>query len=259
MNSVQRIEVNGQTPRVDDLPFPALLNYGHFTTMQIRNGAVRGLDLHLTRLDTSTRELFDTDLDRERVRDHIRHALADVQDASVRTVVFRPDDDSDPSILVAVSPPADAPRTPQRLMSVQHQRGMAHIKHLGAFAQIHYRRQAQRAGFDEALFTTESGNVSEGSITNIGFFDGPTLVWPDAPALPGITLLAINQALAAQGLTSERRTVHLDDVPTFDTVFLTNSQGISPVAQLNTHPCPLDPTLITKVTALYESTPWTKI
>src|ERR1700723_2119708 len=46
----------------------------------------------------------------------------------------------------------------------------------------------QRAGFDEALLTGPDGLISEGSITNLGCFDGTAVVWPAAAMLPGITM-----------------------------------------------------------------------
>src|SRR5690606_40286207 len=50
-------------------------NHGHFTTMQVRDGAVRGLDLHLARLRDATRELFDVALEDGRVLGGLRQAL----------------------------------------------------------------------------------------------------------------------------------------------------------------------------------------
>ncbi len=44
---VEHAELNGSPVRVEDLGTIALLNYGHFTSMQVRGGRVRGLDLHL--------------------------------------------------------------------------------------------------------------------------------------------------------------------------------------------------------------------
>ena len=63
MAPVPRIEINGHGATADQLGFPALVNYGHFTAMQVRNRRVRGLDLHLARLDSATRELFGASLD----------------------------------------------------------------------------------------------------------------------------------------------------------------------------------------------------
>ncbi|MGP3939920.1 hypothetical protein [Streptomyces sp. 6N106] len=52
------IEINGSPATADTLRLPALTSYGHFTAMQIRDARVRGLDLHLDRLRSATRELF---------------------------------------------------------------------------------------------------------------------------------------------------------------------------------------------------------
>src|SRR3546814_1351768 len=50
-------------------------NHGHFTTMQVRDGPVRGLDLHLARLREATAELFDVAFDDARATGGLRQAL----------------------------------------------------------------------------------------------------------------------------------------------------------------------------------------
>jgi hypothetical protein len=57
-----RAEVNGNPATAGPLHHLALANYGHFTAMQVRDGRVRGLSLHLARLDGATQELFGTGL-----------------------------------------------------------------------------------------------------------------------------------------------------------------------------------------------------
>ena len=123
-----RTEIDGRQPSVEDLLIPALVNYGHITVMQVRDRAVRGLDLHLARLDAANQELYGIGLDGDRVRDRIRHALDDVADATVRVTVFRRDTDS-VSVMVTVRPSAEAPTVPQALRSVVYQRPVPHIKH----------------------------------------------------------------------------------------------------------------------------------
>lgn len=46
--------LNGEPPAVDDLRALALVNYGHFTSLQVRGGAAQGLDLHLRRLQDAS-------------------------------------------------------------------------------------------------------------------------------------------------------------------------------------------------------------
>ena len=84
---ILRTEVDGREATAEQLRFPAF-TYGHFTAMQIRGRKVRGLELHLSRLDAANRELFGAGLDGDLVRDQIRHALGDdMADASVRVYV----------------------------------------------------------------------------------------------------------------------------------------------------------------------------
>ena len=49
--------------KLDALRALALSNYGHFTSMQVRNGAVQGRELHVRRLEDATQALFGTPLD----------------------------------------------------------------------------------------------------------------------------------------------------------------------------------------------------
>lgn len=256
ISATPRIEINGRAATAEALSTPALGNYGHFTAMQVRGGRVRGLGLHLARLDEANRELFGAGLDGDRVRELIRHALGDdTRDASVRTYVHQPETDDEVSLMVTVRPPAEMPNTPHGLASVPYQRPVPHLKHLGGFAQIYYRRRAERDGFDEALLTGPDGVISEGAITNIGFFDGVSVVWPDAPALRGITLQLLEPRLAGSGLPARRRPVRLADLPAFAAAFVTNSRGIAPVGRIDDVPFTVDPELMKTVTQVYESVP----
>ena len=258
--STPRIEINGGPATADQLAYPAIANYGHFTAMQVRGGAVRGLGLHLARLDSATWELFGCGLDGELVRAHARHALgAGPSDASLRIGVFQPDGDERPSIMVVVRPPAEPPIEPQRLAAVRYERPAAHIKHVGTFGQIYYGRAAERGGFHDALLTGPGGVIAEGAITNIGFFDGNTVVWPSAPSLAGITMQLVTIALAGRGLPSRQDTVRLADLPSFRSAFVTNSLGVAPVGQVDDQPLPTDPGFTRNLTEAYESVPWDRI
>ena len=52
------VEVNGAPVTPADLELLAFSNYGHYTSMQVRQHAVRGLDLHLSRLDPERAHFF---------------------------------------------------------------------------------------------------------------------------------------------------------------------------------------------------------
>ncbi|MEE1802694.1 MULTISPECIES: aminotransferase class IV [unclassified Streptomyces] len=252
-------EVDGQPATADDLRLRALDSYGHFTALQVRDGRTRGLGRHLARLDSATRELFGTGLDGAHVRELLRHALGTVRDASARVYVHRPDGTPEPTLMVTVRPPVDLAERAQGLTSVTYERPVPHIKHLGGFAQIHYGRLARRAGFDDALLVDAAGVVSETAIANVAFWDGTSVVWPDAPALNGITMELVEPLLPAAGLRSVRREVTLAELSSFRTAFVTNSHGIAPVDRIDGTVLPGDEALVKTVREVYEGVAWDRI
>ncbi|MFD8620217.1 aminotransferase class IV [Streptomyces sp. NPDC059513] len=229
------VEMDGRPVTEDDLRIPALHGFGHFTALQVRDRTVRGLGPHLERLDAANRELFQRPLDGGLVRELIRSALDRVglRDASVRVQGFLPPGEGRTRVMVTVREAATMAPGARSLMSVPYARAVPHIKRPGEFGQTYYGMLAARAGFDEALLTAPGGVVTEGAITNIGFWDGSSVVWPDAPALLGITMALLERGLAAAGEPSVRRPVTLDGLGAFRGAFLCNSQGIAPVRRID--------------------------
>ncbi|WP_406189849.1 aminotransferase class IV family protein [Streptomyces anulatus] len=254
------IEFDGRPATEEDLRIPVLYGYGHFTAMQVRDGRVRGLGLHLTRLDAANRELFDLPVDGDRVRELIRHALDGVglRDASVRVNAYLPPGTTRTTLMVTVREPAVMPAEARSLMSVPYVRTAPHIKRPGEFGQTYYGIRAGRAGFDEALLTAPGGVVTEGAITNIGFWDGSSVVWPGAPALAGITMTLLEQGLERAGRPSVRRPVTLegpDGVGGYRAAFVCNSQGIAPVRRIDRTAFAVDEKLMGRLGAVYDGTP----
>ncbi|MFD3973946.1 aminotransferase class IV [Streptomyces cyaneofuscatus] len=229
------VEMDGRPATEEDLRVPALFGFGHFTALQVRGRRVRGLGLHLERLDAANREVFRLPLDGGLVRELIRGALdrAGLRDAAVRVHGFLPPGESRTRVMVAVREPASMAPGGRSLMSVPYTRAVPHIKRPGEFGQTYYGMLAARAGFDEALLTAPGGVVTEGATTNIGFWDGGSVVWPDAPALIGTTMTLLERGLAAAGEPSVRRAVTLDGLGVYRGAFLCNSQGIAPVRRID--------------------------
>jgi branched-chain amino acid aminotransferase len=204
--------------------------FGHFTSLQVRDGRVDGLDLHFERLDRSTREIFDQPLPAERVRADLRAALDHARsgELSVRINVFATDE---LHLLTRVGPPIAPATQPVRLRTFEHVRAVPHLKHTGTFDLVYYSRQAKLAGYDDAVFHTDASEISEASIWNICFAHGATMVFPSASALPGI-----RQQVLQRGLhTFETTRVDLTELATFDAAYLTNSiDPALPVAAVTT-------------------------
>lgn len=189
--------IDGEPPSVGDLRAMALANYGHFSTMRIRRRSVQGLDFQLARLDRSTRLLFGSELDGERVRRLVREAVPD-DDRTwlVRINVFprvagfadltRP---MPAGVFVTQSPLAAEAPPPRAVRSVQHERVLPEVKHVGTFGLFHHRKLAQAAGFDDALFLDARRSISEeargtsASTTGAGWCCRPR---PRCPAVPSI-------------------------------------------------------------------------
>ena len=250
-----RIEIDGQSATVEQLGAAAPAGYGHFTAMQVRNGRVRGLRLHLARLDAANREMFGAGLEAAAVLGYIRHALGEqTHDASVRVYVYEAPGGH--AVMVTVRPPGTMAPNVWRLQTVPYRRSLAHLKHIGDFGQGYYQRLARRNGFEEALLTGPDGIVCEGSITNIGFFDGSGVLWPDAPALAGITMQILERALAEHGLPSRRAPVRVSGLGSFGAAFVTNSHGIAPVGQIDDLTVPVDGALMSVLMQAYDSAGW---
>ncbi|MFI8964897.1 aminotransferase class IV [Streptomyces sp. NPDC053493] len=243
------IEVDGVPAGDPELLATLMSGYGHFTAMQVRDGRVQGLGLHLERLDRSTRELFGRGLDGGRVRSLLTGALAAAgrRDASARVYVY---EGGCPVVTVRAPFPED--RAPRALKSVAYWRPAAHLKHLGGFGQAFHGEAARRAGFDEALLTGgPDAEIAEGAVTNIAFWDGTSVIWPAAPHLVGVTM-----SLLAPRLPSVTRRVTLADVPGFRAAFVTSARGIAPVSRIDDTLLTVDEDLMGRVYAAYEAAPW---
>ena len=242
------VEIEGRVPEAGELA-ATTSRFGHFTAMQVRGKRTRGLELHLARLEAANRELFGADLDRERLRELTRHALGDVEDASLR--IYSYESEPSPTIVVTVRPPGVV-TSPQRLRSAHYRRHAAHLKHLATEQGLHM-RAAQREGFDDAVLT-DDGTISETTIANIGFFEDGGVVWPDAPLLQGITM-----QLLQSSMPSRRAPVRLQDVASFQGAFLSNSRGVAAVSEIDGLTLPLPSERMEALVAAYESAPWDAI
>ena len=260
MDELIRMEIDGRGATAEQARAYALAEYGHFTAMQVRGGRARGMALHLARLARATAEMFAADLDGDLVRARIRQALdaAGTSDASVRVMVFPPQDDQGPvTLMVTVRPPHTPAGRAQSLMSVPYQRPVPHLKQIGGgFGQTYYRNLAQRAGFDDALLTGPDGTVAEGAIANIAFVADGTLVWPDAPVLEGITM----QLLEANLGGSRRAPVRLADLGSYDAALLASARGVLLVGRIDDHVFPQDRQHTAKtVQEAFAAVPWDAI
>ncbi len=222
--------IDGLAPSEDDLRYQALVNYGAYTSFRVESGGVRGLDRHLARLTANAVELFGYAPEDAELRALMWNALDGRRDAWLRLSLFspelwprRPSARVKPKVMTTVSKPPPPLAESVRVQPQTYVRDAAHIKHTATFPLIRARRMARDTGFDDALFADPDGLISEGSLWNVGFLAGDTVVWPEAPMLPGVAQALISQGLAQVGLGGRTAPVRLSDLAAFDGAFLCNS------------------------------------
>ena len=257
---MEKLEVDGHEPSVEELRDAVLSTYGHFTAMQVRSGRVRGLGLHLDRLDAANRAMFGRPLDGANVRPLLRHALdGGPGDGSVRVIVRQRRDGTGVRVFVSVRPPFEMPDdASQKLKSMPYLRPVPEIKRPGDFAHAYHIDRATEAGFDDALLVGPDGLVAEAGIANIAFFDGQGVAWPDAPQLAGITMQLV-APLLAERMPARTAKVILADIPSMAGAVVMNSRGVAAVARIDEVELPDAPEFVAAVKAAYESVPWDEI
>ena len=264
MAGVSGAWIDGQPASAEDLRALALTNYGHFTSMQVRGRMVRGLDLHLHRLKSASRELFDATLEDGRVVTAMCAALdaAGADDASLRVTVFsrvfdygHPDRSVPIDVLVSMSPPRESPGKPAWVRGYPFQRPLPHVKHVGTFPLFQLRRQARREGFDDALLVDPKGRITEGSLWNIGFWDGEQVTWPRGEALRGTAERLLQVGLAEVGLPQRHEVVEARALGGFRAAFAANAGGIWPICGIDETLLKPDPALMERLQCALEATP----
>jgi branched-subunit amino acid aminotransferase/4-amino-4-deoxychorismate lyase len=255
--------LNGEPASAGDLRSLALVNYGHYSSMQVRNGAVQGIELHEQRLQAGTRELFDSALDFASVRDQMRAAVAIAPDCTLRATVFSrsfdyrsPAGSFVPEVLISLSPPASSSARALRVKSFGFQRPLPHIKHVGTFPLFHYRRLALGQGYDDALFVDAEGRVSEGSVWNLGLWDGAQIVWPEAAALRGTSEQLLQAGLRQSGVAQAVRPISLSELGRFQAAFTSNASGVQSIAGIDETEFEADPRLSSILQKALETQAW---
>jgi branched-subunit amino acid aminotransferase/4-amino-4-deoxychorismate lyase len=263
MSGAVEVSIDGAAATLDDLTHVALVNYGAYTSFRVEQGGVRGLDLHLARLEAEAVELFGAPPGDSHLRGLMRSAVGGREACWLRVSLFAseisprtPDWQGVPRVMIAVSPPpvplADAPR----LQIQTYVREAAHLKHAATFGLIRARRRARLAGFDDALFVDAEGLISEGSLWNVGFVRGDQVIWPQAPMLGGVAQALVQRGLADVGLTGRTEPLRVSELARFDAAFLCNSATPAcAIAAIGEHSFAMGPGLIERLQGGWVSNP----
>lgn len=260
------VQRNGRAATAEELAPLAFAGYAHFTAMQVRGGQVRGLDLHLERLRSASEKLFGKAVPDDRVRSFLRAALEDSPaDASLMATVYSPtgeftadEADARPEVLVRTGPPASGPKGPLALATVEYERVLPAVKHVGEVAKTYFLRQAVGQGFDDAAFVDRRGRLSEGTIWNLAFWDGAAVVWPEADMLGGTTMGIVRRQLDRLGIPQRVQEVTPADLPALAGAVVMNSwtPGVA-VHRIGSVPIPEAPSFLELLHRAYRAEPLT--
>lgn len=221
--------IDGASATIADLVPLTFAGFAHFTAMQVRNGKVRGLNLHLKRLRESSLELFGCAAPHEQIVAEIASVVAQAANTSLtitmflRSGEFARAEDRPPAMLIRTMPATDGPVGPLRLDMVHHERWRPHIKHVGEGAKTYFLHRAIERGFDDAAFVDSQGRLAEATIWNLAFWDGASVVWPKAVILRGVTMAILQRQLAAAGVPQREASVGLDAVAGLEGAVVMNS------------------------------------
>lgn len=218
--SISETYFNGKPATTNDLVPLAFAGYAHFTAMQVRDQAVRGLDLHLDRLRDASGELFGRHVPDEQILELLSSAVKFTPpDVSLTCYIssrpgefMRTQGRPELDVLIKVTNPVAPSTEPLALDVVQHQRYLPHVKHVGEVAKTQLFRRAHARGFDDAVFTDPSGHFSEATIWNVVFWDGQSVIWPEARVLPGVTMKILKRQLSAGKAHQITRAIRTSDL-----------------------------------------------
>ncbi|WP_404389393.1 aminotransferase class IV family protein [Pseudoalteromonas phenolica] len=210
--------LNGQVIPSSEITNLAFSGFAHFTALQVRNRMVKGLDLHLDRLRMASIKLYGRALPDFLIRSYICSAIENGPvDQSLTITIYSPkgefNADSmniEPKVLIRTSSPAHGPKGPLRLAAINHERPLAEIKHVGEIGKTYYLHQAVQQGFDDAVFIDQNGHLTEGTIWNLAFWDGESVVWPEARMLKGTMMAAVERQLTQLNIPQRSEPITLD-------------------------------------------------
>ncbi|MDH1730232.1 aminotransferase class IV family protein [Pseudomonas chengduensis] len=236
--------IDGQPVSASPLNPLAFAGFAHFTAMQVRHSRIKGLDLHLQRLRDASLKLFNRAPTEALLRSYIRTAVEEgASDQSLTVTVFSPHGEFtaasmevEPAVFVRTAAPSNGPQGPLRLSVIEHERPLAAIKHVGEIGKTYYLHQAIREGFDDAAFVNRRGHLSEATIWNLAFWDGETVIWPEAEMLKGTMMGMVQRQLARLGVPQRCEVITLERVKELSGAAVMNSwtPGI-PVTAIAAH------------------------
>ncbi len=164
--------------------------------------------------------------------------------------------DAELSVLVRTAPAAYGPEGPLSLATVEYERPLASVKHVGEVAKTHFLREARTRRFDDAAFVDRRGRLSEATIWNLAFWDGESVLRPEADVLTGTLMGTVRRRLDRLGVPQRQREITPADLPALRGAVVLNSwiPGV-PVHRVGSVPLPAAPAFVDLLHRAHEVEP----
>jgi len=230
-NTADQTLLNGQFIPSSEITRLAFSGFAHFTAIQVRNRKIKGLDLHLERLKQASLALYGRSITDTLICSYLRLAIENAPvDHSLTITIYSPKGeftvqsmDIEPAMLIRISAPANGPVGPLRLAAINYERPLTEIKHVGEIGKTYYLHQAVKQGFDDAMFVNNNGHVSEGSIWNLVFWDGESVIWPKARMLKGTMMGVVQRQLLRLNIPQREAFITISQLTGFQGAAVMNS------------------------------------
>lgn len=252
--------IESSQARLSHLDRGLLYGFGLFETMRGANGRVIRLERHLERLFTGADFLgIQVEMDFAYWNEAIANLLDQnglrYTDAYLRVTLTgglaAPSLRNQPgnTLIVARPLPEHVNRRRRGIkaftLSPEIRRCFPHLKSLNYLPSVWGMQEAERRGYDEALFVDMIGNIKEGATTNIFAMRSGRLITPpiEMGILPGIVREAVVRLAASIGVALEYGVFNVEDLTSqFEGAFLTNSLlDAAPITHINGKPVPMSP------------------
>lgn len=244
-----------------------LYGCGVYTSFALRQGKVKGLKMHLERLQRDSKFLFGFEPSRADIRANMTQFIAgaEVSDAiAVRITIFakqfslsQPERIEELNILVTGRELNPASPREIKLMRVECDRPFPTYKTTDLLVNLQARRRAREQGYSDALLT-RNGLITEGATWNIFFVKDSIVYTPPVRdgLLPGILRRQIIENAAPWGMELQQTSIPQDSYTEYDCCFIGNSVvGISPVAAIENKVFHRNCQAIAKLEELYGKIP----
>ncbi len=241
---------------ISALDYGFLYGYGLFETMRAYEGKVFRLDRHLSRLAHSA-ETLELPIDVPGLKSAVMGTVQanKLSDARIRitisigegSLVLDPDTCGSPTVLVvAVHYQPHPEEVYQRgfraiVSSIRRnsQSPIPQLKSANFLESALAKREARKAGIDDALFLNDKGLLAEASTSNIFLVSNGALKTPSLKSgiLPGITREVILELASELGIAAYEQYAELEELYQAEEAFLSNSMiEIMPLIEVDGKP-----------------------